>query len=121
MGATTTTPNVLSASSINGDQVKNHQGENLGEIKDLMIDLDSGKVAYAVLDFGGFLGVGNKLFAVPWNAFQLCAEEKCFRIDADKEKLKNAEGFDQNNWPDMADRTWGENVHSHYGTKPYWN
>ena len=118
---TTATPSVLSASSINGDKVENTQGENLGEIKDLMIDLDTGKVAYAVLDFGGFLGIGNKLFAVPFNALKLCAENKCFKLDASKEQLEKQQGFDQNNWPDMADQKWGERLHSAYNVKPYWS
>lgn len=118
--STATKPAVLSASSINSDCVKNRQKEELGDIKDLMIDVESGKIAYAVLDFGGFLGIGNKLFAVPWNALELCAEEKCFCLDVDKQKLEQAEGFDHDNWPNMADQTWGERIHSHYGSKPYW-
>jgi sporulation protein YlmC with PRC-barrel domain len=62
-------PRVLSASTLEGDKVTNAEGENLGEVKELMIDLESGRVAYAVLEFGGFLGLGDKLFAVPWEAF----------------------------------------------------
>lgn len=119
--ATTSTLSVLSSSSICGDKVKNTQGENLGDIKDLMIDLSSGRVAYAVLDFGGFLGIGNKLFAVPFNALTVCAEEKCFKLNVSKEQLEKQEGFDQNNWPDMADQTWGKKLHSDYNVDPYWS
>lgn len=119
--AVATQPHVLSASSIIGDSVKNAKGESLGDIKELMLDVETGAIAYAVLDFGGFLGIGNKLFAVPWQALELNAEKKCFLMNVEKETLKNAEGFDQDNWPDMADRRWGEQVHKHYGYDPYWH
>lgn len=119
--ATTATPNVLSSSSITGDKVANMQGENLGDIKDLMIDLSTGKVAYAVLDFGGFLGIGNKLFAVPFNALEVCPESRCFKLNVSREQLEKQDGFDQNNWPDMADQTWGHKLHSDYNVEPYWS
>lgn len=118
--AIATQPRVLSASTINGDSVKNAQGEDLGSIKDLMIDLDSGRIAYAVLSFGGFLGMGDKLFAVPFQALTCRPEEKCFALDVDKEQLERAHGFDQNNWPDMADQKWQREVHTVYGVSPYW-
>ena len=118
--ATTTRPQVLSASSINSDSVRNSEGQDLGSIKDLMIDIDTGKVAYAVLSFGGFLGVGDKLFAVPFKALQLDAEQECFVLDVDKERLERAHGFDPNNWPDMADQSWQTDVHETYGVNPYW-
>jgi hypothetical protein len=117
---TQTMPRVLSAGTISSDNVKNLQGESLGSIRDLMIDVDSGQVAYAVLDFGGFLGIGSKLFAVPWQALHLAPEEKCFRLDVQKERLEEAHGFDPDNWPDMADRTWQTEVHQRYGQEPYW-
>lgn len=113
-------PRVLSSGTITGDSVKNSQGENLGTIKDLMIEIDNGQVAYAVLEFGSFLGMGGKLFAVPWQALQLCAEDKCFKLDVQKEQLEQAHGFDPDNWPDMADRTWQTAVHKVYDTQPYW-
>lgn len=111
---------VLSASSLASDTVKNRANEDLGKIKELMIDIPSGQVAYAVLSFGGFLGVGDKLFAVPWDALTLDEDRKCFVLDADKGKLENAPGFDQDNWPDMTDTLWGEQVHTFYGQAPYW-
>lgn len=108
-------PKVLSASTIDGDNVRNAQGEKLGEIKDLMIDLDTGKVSYAVLSFGGFLGLGDKLFAIPWEAFSLDADSEEFVLNVSKEKLKDAPGFDKNDWPNFSDRSWSENVYSYYG------
>jgi sporulation protein YlmC with PRC-barrel domain len=111
---------VMSASSLIGDKVMNSQGEDLGKIEEFMIDLNTGCVAYAVLSFGGFLGIGDKLFAIPIKALRLDEDQKCFILDVDKEKLKNASGFDKNNWPDMADPTWSTKLHDYYGYDPYW-
>jgi hypothetical protein len=111
---------VLTASTLCGDSVKNRADEDLGKITELMIDIPSGRVAYAVLSFGGFLGMGDKLFAVPWGALTLDEDRKCFVLDADKGKLENAPGFDKDNWPDMTDTLWGEQVHTFYGQAPYW-
>ncbi len=111
---------VLSASTLAGDPVRNSAGEDLGKVDQLMIDLQSGKVAYAVLSFGGVLGMGNKLFAVPWSAFKIDEDEQCFILDADKKTLENAPGFDKNNWPDMADTTWRSKVYEYYDAVPYW-
>lgn len=113
-------PTVLSASTLAGDSVMNKAGEDLGKIEELMIDLESGRVAYAVLSFGGFLKMGEKLFAVPFKALRLDAERNRFVLDVPKEKLQNAPGFDKNNWPTTADRKWGSEIHSYYGTTPYW-
>jgi hypothetical protein len=84
-----------------------------------MIDLSDGRVAYAVLSFGGFLGMGDKLFAIPWQAFSVAQEEQVLLLDVEKEKLEQAPGFDKDNWPDMADVTWEKDIHSHYGYQPY--
>ena len=120
MAVTTTRPRVLSASTLIGDKVRNPQGEDLGKIEEFMFDLDSGCIAYAVLSFGGFLGVGDKLFAIPWRALSLSTEEHAFILDVPKDKLKNAPGFDKSNWPDMADETWGSGIFDYYGYEPYW-
>jgi sporulation protein YlmC with PRC-barrel domain len=113
-------PEVLSADTLSGDDVVNDAGENLGEIRDIMIDVPSGRVAYAVLSFGGFLGMGNKLFAIPWQALQLDADNKRFILDMDKERLETAPGFDKDQWPSMADNEWARDVHEYYGQRPYW-
>lgn len=111
---------VLAASTLAGDSVKNSAGENLGKLDEIMIDIPSGRIAYAVLSFGGFLKMGNKLFAVPWNVLRVNEDEKCFILEVDKATLENAPGFDKDNWPDMADTTWGANIYSYYGRTPYW-
>jgi sporulation protein YlmC with PRC-barrel domain len=113
-------PYVMAADTLQGDDVVNAQGEDLGVIKSIMIDVPSGRVAYAVLSSGGFLGIGDKLFAIPWNALTLDADNKCFVLNIDKERLKNAPGFDKDHWPSMADQRWATEVHSYYQTRPYW-
>lgn len=105
---------LLSSDSLIGNEVKNFQGEKLGEIKDFMIDSTNGKVEYAVLDFGGFMNIGNKLFAVPMQALQLDTKEECYKINQPKARLETAEGFDQDNWPNMADPKWRANINSFY-------
>ena len=100
----------LTAKTLIGDDVKNSQGENLGTVEDFMFDLERGRIAYAVVSHGGVLGVNKKLVAIPWNAFRLDTENHAFVLDVDKETLKNAEGFDKDNWPDMADPAWTSRV-----------
>ena len=107
---------VLSASTLNGDDVYNPKCEKLGSIKELMLDIENGKVRYAVLSFGGFLSLGEKLFAVPWSALTVDTNNKRFVMDADEERLKKAPGFDADKWPNMADSTWEKSVHAFYGT-----
>lgn len=106
--------NLLSADSINGDEVCNMQDEKLGKIQDIMLDLTEGKIRYAVLSSGGFLGMGDRLFAVPWKALKLDKDNKRFMLNVDAERIKNAPGFDKDNWPNMADPTWNSSVEKYY-------
>ncbi len=106
--------NVLSSSSLVGDSVRNRQDENLGKIEDLMIDVSEGNIAYAVLSFGGVLGMGDKLFAVPWEALTLHQDEKEFVLDVDKQRLKDAPGFDKDHWPDFADASFRSSIGNYY-------
>ena len=87
-----------------------------------MIDLDDGLIAYAVLSFGGFLGMGDKLFAIPWEALILDTENHAFILDVDKEVLKNAPGFDKDHWPGTAEYEagWLMDIYEYYGYSPYW-
>ena len=111
---------VMSAGTLAGDHVRNSAGEDLGKIEEIMIDVPTGRVAYAVLSFGGFLGMGDKLFALPWDALRLNEDEHEFVLNVDKATLENAPGFDKDNWPDMADENWASQIYGHYGSKPYW-
>lgn len=115
-------PRVLSATTIIGDKIINTAGEQLGTIKELMIDLDGGLIAYAVLSFGGILGMGDKLFAIPWEAFTIDTDNHTFILNVDKEVLENAPGFDKDNWPDNAkyEAGWLLGVYEYYGYSPYW-
>ena len=103
-----------------GSNVVNAQNEDLGKIEDLVLDAGAGRIAYAVLSFGGFLGMGDKFFAIPWNAFHFNLKENRAVLNVDKKKLENAPGFDKDNWPNMADSTWGTSIYKHYGYNPYW-
>jgi len=111
---------VIRDSDLKGSRVRNSAGEQLGTIEDIMLDVPTGRIAYAVLSFGGFLHMGNKLFALPWNALTLNAREHEFILNVDKQKLKDAPGFDKNNWPDMADPSWAAQIHSHWSQDKQW-
>jgi sporulation protein YlmC with PRC-barrel domain len=113
-------PEVMAADTLEGDRVVNHHGEELGTIQDIMIDVQRGCVAYAVMSCGGLLGLGDKLFALPWNALTLDADRKCFVLEAGRERFEKAPGFDKGHWPAMADSAWGTQVHDFYGVRPYW-
>jgi sporulation protein YlmC with PRC-barrel domain len=111
---------VLGASTLEGDKVRNPAGEDLGKVDKIMIDIPTGRVAYVVLSHGGVLGMGDKLFAVPWRLFTVDEDEKEFILDVPKSKLEAAPGFDKDNWPDMANEDWGTQLSQYYGTRPYW-
>lgn len=109
-------PRSLSASTITGTNVENLQGENIGKIYDLMIDLQTGEVLYAVLSHGGFLGMGNDYFAVPVQALIASdRDEELFKLDIDKEILENAPGFDKDHWPEEPAADFTNTVYKHYG------
>jgi len=99
---------VLSAATLTGDRVRNPAGEDLGKVEEIMIDIPAGRVVYAVVSFGGFLGIGDKLFAVPWRALTLNEREREFVLNVDRRTLEDAPGLDRDHWPDMADPAWAE-------------
>lgn len=100
----------LTASSIMKDKVRNRQGEDMGKIEDIMIDVTSGKIEYVVIAFGGFLTINEKYFAIPWRLLEIDAGNKCFILDQPKEKIEKAPGFDMDHWPETnlhgEDRYW---------------
>ncbi|MDD5320295.1 MAG: PRC-barrel domain-containing protein [Methylococcales bacterium] len=93
---------VSRASKIIGTNVKNPNGDKLGDIKDLVLDPESGQVVYIVVAFGGVLGVGGKLFALPWKALHWTRDKEYYVLDVDKSTLKKAPGFDKKHWPDSS-------------------
>ena len=111
----------MDAATLVGDEVVNAQAEALGKIEAIMLDVRSGRIAYAVLSFGGFLGMGSKLFAIPWSALTLDAREKRLVLNVSREKLERAEGFDEDCWPAMADTAWATKLHAYYEVPPYWD
>jgi sporulation protein YlmC with PRC-barrel domain len=94
--------------------VINLEGKPIGTINDLVIDIDTGGVVYAVLEFGGFLGFGDKLFAVPWQSLSSVPAEGIFILDQSEAKLQKAPGFDKDNWPDVGDKSWGAGIYEFY-------
>jgi sporulation protein YlmC with PRC-barrel domain len=115
-------PQVLQATTVLGNKVFNSAGEQLGNLKELVIDLEDGRIAYVVLSFGGFLGMGDKLFAIPWEALDLNPKDQTFILDVDKEILKEAPGFDKDHWSDNAqyEAGWLLDIYEYYGYSPYW-
>ena len=113
-------PRLMTANTLTGDEVRNRNGDVLGKIDEIMIDVPRGKVAYAVMSSGGFLGLGTKLFAIPWSALTLDTANKCFVMDADPARFENAEGFDKDNWPSAPDTGWNERTYDYWGAKRYW-
>ncbi len=90
----------LTAKSIIGDKVRNNEEEHLGEIYDIMLDIRTGKIEYYVIEFGGFLGIAEKFFAIPFHLLTVDPEHKLFRFNEKRETLKNAPGFDKHHWPE---------------------
>lgn len=116
----------LTASSIIGDEVLNRGGEKLGKINDIMVELSSGKIEYVVIELGGFLGMGEKYFAVPFALLKVDAKIEGFILDQAKEALEAAPGFDKDHWPetnshefDNAGTYWGGFMGGNTGSVPY--
>ncbi len=114
------TPRTLSCGSIIGTSIKNRSGKNLGDIKEMMVNTNDGSIAYVVLSFGGFLGLGDKYFAIPFEAFSIDSKDENFILNVDEATLKNAPGFDKDNWPTAANAAFIDSVYNHYGYTPRW-
>lgn len=106
---------VLKASDLIGKKVQDTDGKKLGSIKDLVIDPEDGSIQYAVLDFGGFLRLGDKYFAVPWEVLDMTDDQKAVVLDVRKKDLKQAPGFDKKNWPDFSSREHAIVIYKFYG------
>ena len=111
--------NAFRVDKIIGSKVINRKGETLGKIEDLIIDIDTGTIVYAILDFGGFLGIGDKLFPVPWESLAALPLEGIFFLNQSKEQMEKAPAFEKKNLPDMGDMHWGAGVFKHYGVSGY--
>ena len=111
---------VASADMLIGKDVENPQGDNLGEIADLAIDLSSGRIAYATLEYGGWLGLGETVAAMPWQSLKADLAERQFTLDVTTDQLKTLPSSAREEWPQTLDRQWLAQVYSRYGEKPYW-
>lgn len=110
----------VKASTIIGSKVVNPKAESLGDIKEIVIDPGTGRVAYVVVSFGGFLSMGEKLFAIPFSSFEYNLANNEYVLHVPKERLENAPGFDPEHWPSMSDEKWNRDVYKYYGRSPYW-
>lgn len=114
------TMSAISAGTLTGDTVRNRADEEIGKVEEIMIDRGSGRVAYVVLSAGGFLGLGDKFFAIPWDMVEVDTARHGVIVDIDKETVENAPGFDKDNWPDSSDLSWLNEVYEFYRHVPYW-
>ncbi len=106
--------NVVKSREVLDVSVINSEKEDLGKIEEFVLNKESGQVQYVVLSFGGFLGMGDKYFAFPWKSISYCQDEESFILNVSKDKLKNAEGFDKDNWPNLNDELWGKRINDYY-------
>lgn len=104
----------LSAGSLVGDKIVSPDGEKIGKLEEIMIDINDGSVAYAVLSFGGFLGIGDKLFALPWGMLRVDEANKRIVCDISKDALELAPGFDKDNWPDFSSVNYQRQLNDYY-------
>lgn len=114
-------PELMAAHALRGDPVVNPKGYALGRVEHIVLDVQRGRIAYAVLSFGGFLGLGEKFFAIPWSALTFDADRHHFILNIDRGVLEGAPGFDKSQWPPMADPAWASHLHAYYGYRPYWS
>lgn len=108
------TPRQLSAGTLIGDAIVNPAGEKLGDLKDIVFDTATGEIVYAVLASGGVLGMGEKLFAVPWSALRMEGDGGNLVLDASPDRLKSADGFDKDHWPNAPDAGFVERGRTYY-------
>jgi len=109
---------IIRAAQVQGTAVTNAANEDLGSIRDVVLDKFDGSVRYAVLEFGGFLGLGSKLFALPWELLNYDRGVDAYVIDIDKDVLRQAPGFDSDNWPDMGAVEFDTGLRAYYGLSP---
>jgi sporulation protein YlmC with PRC-barrel domain len=111
---------LLRSSTLFGYRVKSPQGEDLGKLEEIMIDMEAKRIAYAIVSFGGFLDLGDKWVPVPWEALTFKPDEKLLILQIEKEKLQKAPNFEKATLPELANRQWGVVIHAYYGYPPYW-
>ncbi len=118
--ATDETGNLISADKVEGTAVFNGDGEKLGSVEDIMIDKREGNVAYAVMSFGGFLGIGEKQHPLPWGTLKYDEDRNGYVVNLSKEQLEKAPTLERDETSRLHDRAYGETVYNYYGVPPYW-
>lgn len=121
MEAVQETGSLIASDKVQGTNVYNNAGEALGSVHDLMIDKPSGKVAYAILSFGGFLGIGNQYHPLPWSIMHYDTGKGGYVVNLDKRQLEGAPAYDESREPDWGDRAYESRIHDYYGVGPYWS
>jgi PRC-barrel domain len=111
---------VISASKVTGTSVYNIEGERLGEIHDVMLDKRSGKIAYAIMSFGGFLGIGEQYHPLPWATLKYDTRQGGYVVGLTKEQLQGAPTFAATESPAWGDRAYETRIHDYYKMAPYW-
>lgn len=114
------TGRLISADKVQGTTVYNHAGEKLGTVEKVMIDKPTGKVAYALMSFGGFLGIGDNHHPLPWDMLTYDTDQDGYVVNLDKETLEGAPTVERGQRVDWADEAWGRGIHDYYGVRPYW-
>ena len=114
-----TKPKVVSASTLAGYRVRSTENDDLGTIEEIMIDPATGQLAYAVLSFGGALGLGDKLYVIPWNLLRLNPEDRVLVLGCDSAWLRDAPAFQQDDWPDFGDERWEREIDDYYRRRHY--
>lgn len=114
------TSRLISADKVEGTSVYNPSGDKLGAIDNVMIDKQTGKVAYAMMSFGGFLGLGEKYHPLPWSMLKFDTSKGGYLVNLDKRTLEGAPMYGQNDTINWEDEAWGKKVHDYYGVPPYW-
>ena len=114
------TSRLISSEKVTGTSVENTKGDSLGHIEEIMIDKISGQVAYAVLNYGSFLGMGGKLFALPWDILKYDTRRNAYVVGIPEERLKSAPNFDAGTEPNWGDPQYAKELHDYYGSKADW-
>ena len=117
--ATDETARLISSDKVAGTAVYNLQGEHLGSVYNLMVDKISGQVVYAVMSFGGFLGIGESYHPLPWRMLKYDVRQGGYVVDLDRRRLEGAPSYTERNIPNWSDRTFGHRVDDYYGVPPY--
>ncbi len=114
MGAT------IRASQFMGQNIQNSQGESVGKVSDVVLDASRGKISYVAVTYGGFLGIGNDMHAVPFEAFKFMPDpddrdETVLVLNVTKQQMEGAKGFNESTWPNFADKAFRDSVDKRYG------